>query len=132
MLIKIYCIAKQLQHIHQLITNRVDTTDPDPLYIADQVADALSLGNAVNPIPVYVNGVPYMGGSGATGPAGSKGDKGDTGAKGDTGFEGDTGAQGIQGDTGLAEITLSAVGSSPNINGAALTGTVLNLELADG
>lgn len=85
-------------------TNRLDTTDPQPLYIADQVATDLYLGNSLNPIDVFINGTLYTGGS-----KGDKGDKGDTGS----------------GVTGLA-----AIGATPNANGATVSGLTLNLEPA--
>lgn len=38
-------------------TPYLDQTDPDPLLIATSVATEVDIGNALNPIPVYVNGI---------------------------------------------------------------------------
>lgn len=43
----------------EIRTNRIDTTDPRPLLIANQVATELRLGNDTNPIDVYINGRLY-------------------------------------------------------------------------
>lgn len=78
------------------------------------------------------------GATGSTGVAGSNGSNGATGATGPTGSAGSNGSNGSTGPTGATGLTgptgsvtaLSAIGSSPNANGATLTGTTLNLEPA--
>lgn len=72
------------------------------------------------------------GATGVTGPTGSAGPTGGTGPTGLTGSAGPTGSQGPTGPTGATgSITaLAAIGSSPNGNGATLSGTTLNLEPA--
>lgn len=63
---------------------------------------------------------------GVTGPTGSIGSTGPTGSIGATGATGSTGSTGATGSI----TALAAIGSSPNANGATLTGTTLNLEPA--
>lgn len=74
-----------------------------------------------------------VGTTGATGPTGAVGTTGPTGANGSVGATGAVGATGSVGATGATgSITaLDPIGSSPNNNGATLTGTTLNLEPAD-
>ena len=67
--------------------------------------------------------------NGAAGPAGAAGTNGSTGPTGSTGSTGATGTIGATGATGLA--SLAAIGSSPNANGATLSGSTLNLQPAD-
>ena len=81
-----------------------------------------------------------LGPTGITGPTGNDGLNGQTGATGagqtgatgqtgPTGNNGSTGNNGATGATGLS-MTLSAIGSTPNANGATITGNVLNLQPA--
>lgn len=108
------------------------------------VADARFVQNTLN---LYVwNGSAWVlfnssGATGATGSTGSTGATGTTGSTGSTGQTGLTGASGSSGSTGSTGATgatgttgsitaLAAFGSSPNANGATLSGTTLNLEPA--
>ncbi len=70
-----------------------------------------------------------VGVTGATGTTGATGSTGSVGSTGVTGETGSTGSTGVTGPTGSIT-ALAAIGSSPNANGATLTGTVLNLEPA--
>mgnify|MGYP006192700743 CR=1 FL=1 len=92
--------------------------------------------------PQGANGA--TGSQGVAGATGAKGDKGDTGATGPQGATGATGAQGIQGVAGAkgetgatgaagsnASITVGAIGSTANANGASITSGVLNLSPAN-
>ena len=67
----------------------------------------------------------FQGSTGRTGATGPQGFQGAQGFQGSTGAQGN---QGFQGSTGIA--SLSAIGASPNANGATLTGAVLNLQPA--
>lgn len=66
------------------------------------------------------------GSAGATGPTGAAGSNGSNGATGPTGAAGSNGSTGATGSISA----LAAFGTSPNANGATLTGTVLNFQPA--
>ncbi len=87
-------------------------------------------GNVGPQGPQGIQGV--TGPTGPTGANGANGATGATGANGTNGVTGATGAVGPQGPTGpTGSITaLNAIGSSPNANGATLSGTALNLQPA--
>lgn len=86
--------------------------------------EGLTIYNNTTHVENYFDGSIWKAGIGLTGATGATGETGATGANGSNGATGATGA------TGAGIASLSAIGSSPNANGATLTGSVLNLEPA--